>query len=279
MYNDLAILFIGIFLIVMIFLVIFIPSTTNKINPHAVQLSQENLTNSLRRQEYKIKQNLQNNHSSTIESQIIQDIMHDDTVEKIYENTDWKNTKNIKRYVLADKIILVIPDIVFTLNDWNFLQSKKVKRVKSNGVELTIHKQLLQWTEDHPIRSELKEIESDGIRDLYILSYHSGCFLAYGLYCLLENVKQVKMFGPAKFFDFNDKHRVISDSLVSNSTIEQNSPVEFDDQYSYEIEIFVSLSDIWSKLPLQETATFWGDGVNIALNENSYKDFDQFKKI
>ena len=46
----------GLCLTILLFLLIFIPCTTTKINPNAKKLERRNLINSLRKQEYKIKQ-------------------------------------------------------------------------------------------------------------------------------------------------------------------------------------------------------------------------------
>ena len=246
--DEVTVFIIGLCLIILLFLLIFIPCTTNKINPNAKKLERRNLINSLRKQEYKIKQKM----STASYDEVLVEIMHQDTLEKISDIIDWNDTKNIQQYELSDKIVLVIPDIVF--NDWNILKGKKVKRIRGNGVDVQISKKLLEWTRIFFPKKKYSQLKQHN--QIHILSYHSGCFLAYGLYCLLDNVHQVKMFGPAKFFDFDMEHH-----------------------YLGEIDVFLSLNDIWSKLPFDSEASFWGGGIQIALNENDYKDMNAFRKI
>ena len=164
----------------------------------------------------------------------------------------WKDLINIQQYELSDKIVLVIPDIVF--NDWSNLEGKRVQRTRANGINVQINKKLLEWTRKFFPKKKFSQLKQ--AKQIHILSYHAGCFLAYGLYCLLDNVCQIKMYGPAKFFDFDTENH-----------------------YLGEIDVFLSLNDIWSKLPFKSEAQFWGGGIQIALNENSYKDMDVFRKI
>ena len=163
--------------------------------------------------------------------------------------------KTIQKFEVENKMVIVIPEIKFLLEDWKMTKTKFVQRTRGNGQEVSIQQGLADWTEKHNIWDKLNMPDTQ-IEDITILSYHSGCFLGYGMYCLDDRIRRLDMYGCPSFFA--------------------------EEKEVYDVNIFVSLTDVWSKLPLDqgsELQKYYLKGVLVAQNENTYKNFSQFYRL
>ncbi len=248
--KDLLIILSGIVLLFLILLVILIPSTTSRINPNSAKLSQAQLLESLNKQEYSRKKSI--SVGGKKEYDIFEDSYQINDEEYLYDTLIWEEQHSIQKYDFEDKTILIIPEIKFDTEDWKLFKTALIMTQKN----VEIHAGLLKWTREHEIFKKYSLFESESEKPLYIHAYHSGCFLAYGLYCMLENIKNIKLYGCPNFFSTSE---------------------EMDD-----IIIYISLNDPWLKFSFSldtENTYMLGGNLYVATNENDYKNVYKFQKL
>lgn len=181
-YDDNLIFFIGLFLLVVILFIIFIPFLI--VTPQ-IKIEQNNiLLSSLQKQETKI-----------LKSQTIESRNFEETKFNSINEIQWKNEK----IRIFQENILIIPEIQFSLKQWDMLNSNFINfknEHKKNDNNYLIQSDILNFSENFKFNFEKENLKN--IKEIF--AYRSGTILAYGLFSLYKNVITINLVNPPRFF-------------------------------------------------------------------------------